>query len=308
MSTCTHAGWAQTTVLIDLPEAEVVRSIEFLPGGQGLAVEARVRAINIWELLHHYWPEELGFLFAASAMVLLGAILYVRTHPQRAGEPLCRKCGYSLLGLSGGQCPECGSRKRFVGRTALRRLRSPLVVAAFLGGLYACMLITGVGRWSPAYDWFNWRSVDLVTLAREHDQAWLLSRCESFNTRLVLPMPPANDCVPVSMEDVSARSMSLSNGPSSVESDPMLGRSLASAHGFATRSGDAVVNLRIDEQRLQTLQLRGVPYDDPIRAMSLSPEPSEFAVAVENLNRGGKGVRVLRVGVFRLPRGTTDLR
>ncbi len=172
--------------VIDLPDAESVESIAFLPDGKSLIVHMQVRAINVWELLHHYWPEEIGALLAIALLVLIRAAVHVRMHPQRKGEPHCRGCGYCLTGVAPGPCPECGldkragniDRGRVIGRSALRRLRWAMVLVIVIGAAYGGMFAAGVGRWSRAYETFPIWSTQLYRLAQNLDVAWLLSRTE----------------------------------------------------------------------------------------------------------------------------------
>jgi len=179
--------------VIELPDAESVVSIAFMPDGKSLIVHVRERAINVWELMHHYWPEEIGALLVFAVLVLLRAIIHVRLHPQRKGEPHCRKCGYCLSGVPEGPCPECGldrrvggqDRGRFPGRSAMRRLRWAIAPIVLIGAVYGGLFAAGVGRWSKGYEKYSVWSTQLVRLAHTFDAAWLLSRTE-YPSRFVV--------------------------------------------------------------------------------------------------------------------------
>ena len=189
--------------VIELPDAEWVDSIAFLPDGKSLIVHMQVRAINVWELIHHYWPEEIGALLAIAVLVLVRAAVHVRMRPQRRGEPHCRGCGYCLTGVAPGPCPECGLDKRagtndkgrVIGRSALRRLRWAIVPVLVVGGVYGGLFAAGVGRWSRAYDAFEWWSISLNRIAKEHDVAWLLARGEVVTSDVTIGPSPSTSTV-----------------------------------------------------------------------------------------------------------------
>ncbi len=54
----------------------------------------------------------MGFVFLAALLMTTGIVLLARWPHARKGEypPVCALCGYSLRGLQGSPCPECGSR------------------------------------------------------------------------------------------------------------------------------------------------------------------------------------------------------
>lgn len=87
-----------------------------------------------------------------------------------------------------GPCPECGLDKRtggrdtgrVTGRSALRRLRWAIVPVAVIGVVYGGLFAAGVGRWSRAYDAFEWWSIGLYGLAERWELDWLRGRSELF--------------------------------------------------------------------------------------------------------------------------------
>jgi hypothetical protein len=51
----------------------------------------------------------MGPSLGAAVGLAIGAGLMVRREEQAAMEGRCERCGYSLEGLRGGVCPECGA-------------------------------------------------------------------------------------------------------------------------------------------------------------------------------------------------------
>src|SRR3954468_2845119 len=108
-------------------------------------------------------------MIAAIALLLLGvALIKISFWPRRKGdEPHCRFCGYPLIGIENGTCPECGrswNQSNIVRGTRHRRWGlGVFAVAVFLLPLFL-----------ETMQWLN--SFDVYHLYPEN---WLLNQIDS---------------------------------------------------------------------------------------------------------------------------------
>ncbi len=164
---------------------------------EGLVIGNVTRA-NVWAMLVYFWPEFLFLFLLLGLLIAFWRIVKVWRHPQVAGQPLCRRCGYSLAGTAidvTATCPECGtmlkSCNRIIGRSQRRRLLAPGMAALLLGfcaGVLFWFWYPPVGsfdRWGaqgplPRHGsvstWFDWPS---TTLWRWGDETGLWPEMES---------------------------------------------------------------------------------------------------------------------------------
>lgn len=182
------------------PEAERLTSAAFAPDGETIYVHLHDSAVDLWSLLLWYWPEVGGAVCTLALLVGIAALIRIRSHPERIGAWLCRRCRFEVPvescdangrptprpGLrKGAVCTECGIElglKRIRrARSFPRRLACPAAVVLVPVAAYAAAWAWSLPRTGTALDWFLWPSESLTAFAEDRSLAWVLKHKAGFD-------------------------------------------------------------------------------------------------------------------------------
>src|SRR5687767_4964673 len=79
--------------------------------------------------------------------------------PASAPHAYCRGCGYSLRGLAGGNCPECGRAFDLADRRTVGRRPPRLALWRWVRRTAALVVVLALAAGSvPAWYWWEWRA------------------------------------------------------------------------------------------------------------------------------------------------------
>ena len=83
--------------------------------------------------------------------------------PASAPHAYCRGCGYSLRGLAGGNCPECGRAFDLADRRTVGRRPPRLALWRWVRRTAALVVVLALAAGSvPAWYWWEWRAEQKV--------------------------------------------------------------------------------------------------------------------------------------------------